>query len=149
MGHPDGIAHPMYVQVAQRAVYDGVSLTLIDLAPATLFVGEQPVTSLGHVPTGLFLDNWYADTSGSGTRAIPAVLALLDAERAPDGNARVLLSLPRIRDAGLEYQVRVVEGDIPPTAGACVLFIRPLVPPTTPSRSRSSPLHNDPSSTAA
>ena len=149
MEHKDGIAHPMYVQVARRAVYDGISLTLIDLAPATLFVIDQPVASLGHVPTGLFLDDWYADTSGSGTGAVPAVLALLDAERTPDGNARVLLSLPRIRDAGLEYQVRVVEGDIPPTAGACVLFIRPPVPPTTPNRSPQSSLRNDPSSTAA
>jgi hypothetical protein len=149
MGLVDDTALPMYMQVARRAVFDGTSLALIDLAPATFFVGEQPVTSLGHVSTGLFLDQWYAESGGPGTGAVPAVLALLDAERTPDGNARVLLSLPRIRDAGLEYQVRVVEGHIPPTAGACVLFIRPPVPPTTPNRSPQSSLRNDPSSTAA
>ena len=67
----DGTAHPMYVQVARRAVFDGTSLTLIDLAPATFFVGEQPVTSLGHVSTGLFLDEWYAEYQRVGNRGGP------------------------------------------------------------------------------
>lgn len=145
---PDDASLPAYVQVARRAVFDGTSLMLIDLAPATLFVGEQPVTSLGHVSTGLFLDQWYAEAGSPGTRVVPGVLSLLDADRAPHSTARVLLSLPRIRDAGLEYQVRVVDGDVPPTAGACVLFIRPPVPPTTPGDPQPSPFCDDPSSTA-
>lgn len=132
MGLVDDTSLPMYMQVARRAVFDGTSLTLIDLAPATFFVDEQPVTSLGHVSTGLFLDQWYAEADGPGTRVVPGVLSLLDADRAPDSSSRVLLSLPRIRDAGLEYQVQVLDGDVPSTVGACVLFIRPLLPPTTP-----------------
>jgi hypothetical protein len=132
MESPVDNAQSMYVQMALRAVFDGSSLTLLDLAPATLFVAEAPATAVGHLPTGLFLDHWYADASGEGTRGVPAVLALLDAEHASDANAQVILRLPRIRETGLEYQVTVVEGEVRPTSGACVLFIRPLATPATP-----------------
>ncbi len=119
----------MYVQVARRTRCDGTSLTLVDLAPSTVFLAGPPAGAVGHLPTGQFLDHWYAEPGGSATRAVPAVLSLLDADRAPASDVRVLLSLPRIRDAGLEYQVRILDGDIPPTSGACVLFIQPPVPP--------------------
>ena len=132
MEHPDVAREPMYVQVARRALYDGISLTLLDLAPATVFLSECPVTSVGHVPTGEFLDRWYADADGQGTQAVPAVLSVMDAERGPGADAQLLLSLPRIRDAGLEYQVQVLDGEVASASGACVLFIRPLVAPATP-----------------
>ena len=136
MDHPHVVCEPMYVQVARRALYDGISLTLLDLAPATVFLAEQPVTSVGHVATGEFLDRWYADANGQGTQAVPAVLSVMDAERGPGADAQVLLSLPRIREAGLEYQVRVLDGEVAASSGACVLFIRPIVAPATPSPTR-------------
>jgi len=147
--HPDGCPQMTYVQMARRVVFDGTSLALMDLAPATFFVGAQPVTSLGHLPTGLFLDHWYDETDGSATQAVPAVLSLLDPDQALDDNARLLLSLPRIREAGLEYQVQVLEGEVPPTAGACVLFIRPPVPPATLGQTGPARLLDDPPPTAA
>jgi hypothetical protein len=119
----------MYVQVARRTRCDGASLTLVDLAPSTVYLVDQPTAAVGHLPTGQFLDQWYSESAGLATRAVPAVLSLLDADRDPRSDIRVLLSLPRIRDAGLEYHVRILEGDIPPASGACVLFIQPPVPP--------------------
>jgi len=138
MDEPDGPTEPMYVQMARRALFDGTVLTLLDLAPATVFLSERPATTVGHVPTGEFLDRWYDDADGHGTRAVPAVLSVLDADRGPDTDAHVLLSMPRIRDAGLEYRVRVLAGEVAASSGACVLFIRPMVPPDTPRETGSS-----------
>ena len=105
---------------------------MLDLAPATVFFTEQPDVALGYLSTGPFLDRWYAEGSGARTHAVSAVLSFLDPDRAQAPEACLLLSLPRIRETGVEYQARVVVGDLPFTAGACVLFINPPVTPATP-----------------
>jgi hypothetical protein len=129
MDRPQDVTATMYVQVARGMRFDGTSLTLVDLAPSTVYLACQPDAAVGHLPTGLFLDEWYGEPSGVVIRPVPAVLSLLDANRPPASDARLMLSLPRIREAGLEYQAQLLDGDIPPTSGACVLFIRPAVPP--------------------
>jgi hypothetical protein len=128
----DSNACTAYVQVAGRAVFDGSSLTLLELAPATVFFTERPGIAVGYLPTGPFLDRWYAEVSGARTRAVSAVLSFLDPDVARAPETGLLVSLPRIRGTGVEYQARVVVGDLPFTAGACVLFINPPVAPATP-----------------
>lgn len=130
----DDVEGTTYVQLAGRAVFDGTSLTLLDLAPATVCQSPPPASGLGYLPTGLFLDRWYENGSGPGTRAVPAVLSLLDPDSSQVHDAQLSLALPRIRGTGLEYQVRVVVGTLPVAAGACVLFISPRGRPVTPPR---------------
>ena len=142
-------ARTMYVQMAGRAMFDGSSLTLLDLAPATVFLAEQPDGPVGYLPTGLFLDRWYAEEGGTGTRSVPAVLSFLDPDRRSSCDARLMLSLPRIREAGVEYQVRIVVGEVPSRAGACVLFISPSVTPSTPGQVEGTAVRIGPSPTAA
>ncbi len=129
MERPTDCTATMYVQVARRMRYDGTSLTLEDLAPSTVYLACPPAAAVGHLPTGLFLDEWYDEPRGIVTREVPAVLSLLDASPPRGSDAQLLLSLPRIRESGLQYQAVLVDGEIPPTSGACVLFIRPSVRP--------------------
>jgi hypothetical protein len=131
-------ARTTYVQVAGRFTFDGRSFTLLDLAPATVCLTDQPSESVGYLPTGLFLDRWYADESGSTTRTVAAVLSFLDPDRADAADARLMLGLPRIRETGMEYQAQVTDGELPGTAGACVLFISPDGTPTTPAQAAKS-----------
>jgi len=126
---PEAFTQATYVQVAREVRFDGRSLTLLDLAPSTICLAHEPGATAGHLPTGLFLDHWYDQLEGASVRPVPAVLSLLDADRAPASDSQVLLSLPRIREAGLQYQIQLVEGEIPPTSGACVLFIGSAVAP--------------------
>lgn len=128
----DSNSRTMYVQVAGRAVFDGSSFTMLDLAPATVFFAEEPDVAVGYLSTGPFLDRWYEESSGARTHTVAAVLSFLDPDRAQAPEAGLLLSLPRIRGTGVEYQARVVVGNLPFTAGACVLFINPPVTPATP-----------------
>lgn len=113
-------------------MFDGASLTLLALAPATLFFTMGTDASVGYLPTGLFLDRWYAEDSGAGARSVPSVLSFLDADRATSSDVDVAISLPRIRGTGLEYQARVLSGWIPDESGAVVLFVSPAVVPDTP-----------------
>jgi hypothetical protein len=121
-----------YVHVARRLAFSGAAMTLLDLAPATVFITASGAT-LGYLTTGMFLDRWYAACSGSSTRVVAAVLSVLDPESDPPFDSRLQICLPRIRGAGLEYQVSGVTDDKPPSeAGACVLFISPQTVPLTP-----------------
>lgn len=149
MAQPEAGVRPMYVQIAAGSIFDGASLTLLDLAPATIFTVDEPAASVGHLPTGVFLDHWYGDDSGPSARSVPATLALLDADRRADSSAHLMISLPRIRGTGLEYRAHAVDGEPPPTSGACVLFIQPLVPPVTPFDAGGSPLGDQPTSLPA
>ncbi len=128
-----------YVHVARRLAYSGSALTLLDLSPATVFVtGSSAV--LGYLTTGMFLDRWYCDCSGSSTRVVAAVLSVLDPAHTPVADTHLQVCLPRIRSAGLEYQVAPSEADVlPSVAGACVLFVNPAQVPLTPRLAGSTP----------
>jgi hypothetical protein len=138
MSLTDDSARTTYVQVAGGFTFDGRSFTLLDLAPATLFFTDGPGGSIGYLPTGLFLDRWYSDESGSSTRTVSAVLSFLDPDRAQTADARLMLGLPRIRATGMEYRAQVTVGELPSVAGACVLFISPDRTPTTPTHAAAS-----------
>lgn len=118
-----------YVQVARRLVFSGNAVTLLELSPATLFLAES---TAGYLTTGMFLDRWYAERSGSRTRVVAAVLSLLDPEQNPSCDMHLRVCLPRIRSTGLEYQVSGLTDAVPSTAGSCVLFINPSRVPLTP-----------------
>lgn len=132
MDRHDGLADVTYVQLAECVVFDGTSITLGGLAPATVFLDASGGPSLGYLPTGLFLDRWYDDVHGTPTRAVPAVLSLLAADRGPATPARLTVSMPRIRGTGLAYRTHVLSGSLLPESGAAVLFISPLATPVTP-----------------
>jgi hypothetical protein len=128
----DEPAGTTYVQVAAHVMFDGASLTLLGLAPATVFLAPSAGSEVGYLPTGMFLDHWYAEDSGTRTRWVSAVLSFLDPGRALVSDVDVMVSLPRIRGTGVEYQVRDVVGHIPADSGAAVLFIGSGQAPMTP-----------------
>lgn len=113
----------MYVQMARSLVFDGSSIVLLDLSPATVLLGPSTGSEVGYLPTGLFLDHWYARDNDDRTSALRGVLSILDPDMTPVSDVSLLLSLPRIRGAGVEYQARVLSGQMPASTGACVLFI--------------------------
>jgi hypothetical protein len=117
------------IQVARSVVFDGETLVLVDLAPTMPYLSASMPTVLGHLSTGGFLDLWGAGGQPSAVRAArPGVLSLADPERSVFGDAMVLLAGPRIHDAGLTYDVSLVEGSVPLSSGSCVLYVNARVP---------------------
>lgn len=111
-----------FIQVARGVQFDGTTLVLADLAPTMPYVAVPQRSLLGHISTGAFLDLWASPSTRSG------VLSLADPWCLPNGDAVVLLARPRIRDAGLAYDVRLVDGILPTSSGSCVLYVNATIP---------------------
>jgi hypothetical protein len=111
--------------------FDGHRLVLLDLAPSTVYLTGQPAKIMGHLPTGMFLDRWYADAGSYPTQPVAAVLSLLEVDDRHARDVHIQVALPRIAETGLVYEVTVLSGDLPVQSGGCTLFIRPFLTPVT------------------
>lgn len=133
IARPDVFTEPpvptMYVQSARGMNFDGRRLVLVGLTPATIYLTGQPARNMGHLPTGMFLDRWYADAGSFPTRPVAAVLSFLDVRDRHQCDAQVDIALPRILDSGIVYEANVLGGDMPSSSGGCTLFIRPFLTP--------------------
>lgn len=127
----ESAAPTMYVQSARGMRFDGHRLVLLDLAPSTVYLTGQPAQIMGHLPTGMFLDRWYADAGSNPTRPAVAVLSLLEFEDRHSRDVHLEVALPRIAESGLVYEVTMPSSDIPATSGGCTLFIRPFLTPVS------------------
>jgi hypothetical protein len=116
----------VYAHVARSLMFDGRSMTLVDLAPSTIWAPPAPTSGLGYLPTGDFLDMWAERSAamGSGSRRVTGVLSLLDPDARLAGQSVLALSNPHVTAQGLTYDAEVVEGLVPAESGACVLFLR-------------------------
>lgn len=128
---PDGVAtasagrEAVFVQVARAMSYDSGRLTLVDLAPSTIYVTVIRPGEVGYLPTGEFLDRWMRWQHAHRDDRTHGVLSLLDADSRVAGDAHLLLAAPRIQGSGLAYRAELIRGVLPSTSGACVLSIEP------------------------
>lgn len=115
----------VYAHVARSLVFDGRSLTLVDVAPSTLWTSPAPTPGLGYLPTGAFLDLWAEREMAldGGSPQVRGVLSLLDPDARLAGRCVLALANPRVSAQGLTYDAEVVEGLAPAESGACVLFL--------------------------
>lgn len=115
----------VFAHVARSLIFDGRSLTLVDLAPSTLWTTPAPTSGFGYLPTGAFLDLWAerATTLGPAPPRVRGVLELLDPDARLAGHSVLALSNLRVSAQGLTYDAAVVEGLVPEASGACVLFV--------------------------
>jgi hypothetical protein len=125
----------VFAHIAPRMCFDGRTLTLVDIAPSTIWMsGPQhpsgPASELDYLPTGAFLDRW-ADRArevGPAGCRMRGALSLLDPDAQFAGRAVVELRAPRLTADGLAYDIEVLEGIVPGSSGACVLFLEWIDP---------------------
>jgi len=123
----------VYAQMARGLLFDGRSLTLVDLAPSTIWSSATPAGGLGYLPTGAYLDRWaqraprLALPSSSRVRG---TLTLLDPDAQLAGDAVLTLGNPRVTALGLTYDAELLQGLVPAESGACVLFLEWDTAPT-------------------
>jgi hypothetical protein len=120
----------VFAHVAPRMRFDGQTLTLVELAPSTIVMtrplelpGDAP--QLSYLPTGAFLDRWAEQAREVGPPGcrMRGTLSLLDPDAQVAGRSVVELRSPRLAVDGLAYDVEVLEGIVPTSSGACVLFL--------------------------
>jgi hypothetical protein len=123
----------VYAHLARGLLFDGRSLTLVDLAPSTIWSSATPSSGLGYLPTGDFLDLWAQRAhrlARPGSCRVRGTLSLLDADAQVTGDAVLTLGNPRVTVPGLTYDAEVLHGLVPAESGACVLFLEWDTAPT-------------------
>ena len=121
----------MFVQLARGVSGDAETITLEGVAPSTLYFSDRPDRVVGHMTNEQFIDQWTEGPDSFAEDPPNAVLSFPD----PTGqleDAVVTLSAPELRGERLSYEITVLAGAVPPTAGACTLFIDPLGRPLSP-----------------
>lgn len=116
----------VYAHVARGLLFDGRALTLVDLAPSTIWSSATPTSALGYLPTGAFLDLWAQRAqhlARPGSCRVRGTLSLLDPDAQLAGDAFLTLGNPRVTATGLTYDADIVKGLVPGHSGACVLFL--------------------------
>ncbi len=123
----------VYAHTARGLLFDGRSLTLVDLAPSTIWSSATPSSGLGYLPTGAYLDLWARRArrlARPGSCRVRGTLALLDPDAQLAGDAVLTLGNPRMTAPGLTYDAEVRHGLVPAESGACVLFLEWDTAPT-------------------
>jgi hypothetical protein len=122
----------LFVQSAHGLSSNTSTVTLHGLAPSTLFFSDRPQRVVGHMTSKKFVSEW-GDGENSFAEDPPnAVVSFLE-----DGNAvpeEVTLTLrdPRLVNDTLTYNIEILDGKLPATAGPCSLFIDPIGRPLSP-----------------
>lgn len=129
------VAGETFAQVAPGLISDDRLLTLLDVAPSTIWLPAGNARTMTHLNTGAFLDRWADLERELGPdAAVTGYLALLDPDAQLTGRSSLELRNPHITASGLAYAIRVNKGIVPRRSGACVLFINLAAPsPRVPS----------------
>lgn len=128
---PDQI-EAMFVQLAHGLTSDASSVTLHGAGHSTLFFADRPQRVVGHVSTQRFVGEW-GDGENSFAEDPPnAVVSFMEGGDTIPEEATIVLREPRLMNGDLTYQIEVLEGQLPASAGPCSLFIDPIGRPLSP-----------------
>lgn len=108
----------MFVQTADGITSDGATLTLEGVTPSTLYFSDRPQRIVGHMMTADFVDLWAEGENSFEADPPNAVLAFLEGGDGAPEDAVIVLKDPHLQAGELAYSMDVLEGSIPPQAGA-------------------------------
>jgi hypothetical protein len=116
----------LFVQNATGMTYDKAkgTLRLKNVARSTLFFTDRPVRMAGHYHTrDEFLPGWSEGPDSFAKNPPNATLSLLEVGKADLQNVVINLKNPRMQGKDLIYDITIIEGTMPQSAGDAVLFI--------------------------
>ena len=120
----------LFVQTAHSMRYEDGVLTLGSTAPTTLFFSDRPDRVTGHVSTEEFVDSWDKGDDSFESNPPNAVLSIFR----PDMVSDVVVELmnPELVGKDLNYEVVILDGEMPADGGPSALFIDVIGRPATP-----------------
>lgn len=115
----------LFVQNGTGMEYDQAkgTLTLKGISNSTIFFADRPVRLAGQYETRAFLELWDEGPDSFAKNPPNATLAVLEAGKPGLQDVVVTLRKPRMKGGDLIYDVKVIEGTLPRTAGTAALFI--------------------------
>ncbi|MEM0909265.1 MAG: hypothetical protein AAGJ94_18015, partial [Pseudomonadota bacterium] len=110
-----------FVQQASSMTYDGTTMTLSGIAPATVFFSDRPYRMTGQLTNQQFVALWQGNGGTFvGDPPNAAVSVLSNTTTAP---AIVELRSAALNGDSLSYDVTVLSGELPRSADNIALFI--------------------------
>jgi hypothetical protein len=116
----------LFVQNATGIEYDKAkgTLKMKNYGRSTLFFTDRPVRMAGHYHTrDEFLKLWSEGPDSFARNPPNATLSMLEVGKADLQNAVINIRNPRIQGRDLIYDITLIEGTVPQSAGDAVLFI--------------------------
>ena len=120
----------LFVQSAEGVTYADGRLTLKGISPVTILFSDRPERLAGHMATASFVPFWGEGADSFKSDPPNGTLAVVEGE-AMD-NVVMTLRNPQLAGGDLSYEVKVLEGTPPASAGAASLFIDIIGMPLTP-----------------
>ena len=113
----------LFVQSARGLAYDASkgTLALQGIGPVVTFFTDRPYRIAGHVSLPGFLAAWNEGSDSFEADPPNADLSILQQGKVQ--SAVIELSNPRVIASRLTYNVKVLDGELPASGGACSLFI--------------------------
>ncbi len=116
----------LFVQNSTGIEYDKAkgTLRMKNIGRSTLFFTDRPVRMAGHYHTrDEFLPLWSEGPDSFAKNPPNATLSMLEVGKADLQNAVINLKNPRMQGKDLLYDITIIEGTVPQSAGDAVLFI--------------------------
>ena len=116
----------LFVQNSTGIQYDKAkgTLRMKNIGRSTLFFTDRPVKMAGHYHTrDEFLKLWSEGPDSFAKNPPNATLSMLEVGQADLQNAVINLKNPRMQGTDLIYDITIIEGTVPQSAGDAVLFI--------------------------
>jgi len=116
----------LFVQNSTGIEYDKAkgTLRMKNIGRSTLFFTDRPVRMAGHYHTrDEFLPLWSEGPDSFAKNPPNATLSILEVGKADLQNAVINLKNPRMQGKDLIYDITIIEGAVPQSAGDSVLFI--------------------------
>jgi hypothetical protein len=121
----------LFVQNSKAMAYDKGRLTLEGVSPVTIFFADRPERMAGNMRTSDFVPFWSEGKDSFAKDNPNANLSILTRDKYV---ADIVLTLanPVLKGEDLSYDVKVLEGTLPPSGGPASLFIDIIGMPLTP-----------------
>lgn len=120
----------LFVMNAHGASLQGQTLTLAGVSPTSIVFADRPVRAAGHLPTEALLEEW---TSGDFAKDAPnATVSVLSKDGTTAHDIVVELRSPHLEGDRLNFDVRVLEGDLAGADGPASIFVDIIGMPLTP-----------------
>jgi hypothetical protein len=116
----------LFVQNSTGIEYDKAkgTLRMRNIGRSTLFFTDRPVRMAGHYHTRDEFIPFWSEGPDSFAKSPPnATLSMLEVGKADLQNAVINLKNPRMQGKDLIYDITLIEGTVPQSAGDAVLFI--------------------------
>lgn len=109
------------IQNAASMTFDGKTLTLLSVSPTVVAFTDRPKRMATDVPLDLVLHGW--TKRGDSLKKDPPNAGVSVVNEGAIQTAVVVLTNPRRSGDSLSYDVRILEGRLPPSGGPTSIFI--------------------------